>query len=445
MDNFFKKFDSFKQKAKEVFTNTSQNQVTEKKAIDSIIQNNFPSLNYQLKTLDKQKMLLGYFDQAFKNQEIFSKVMTNYFELNIKGIICYLGPELAEEREMLLEISRKSESSLNRFESIRDRQKSIFADFDETRRLMRTFEEQVHELMRFYSEDVRKFKTDPQFQLHLYNASFIKENISRFDYFNNQFDYIMQFNHSVQKYMARGITEGINVVCNLGMEKKVILDSQNDQTNKETANKERIEAEQIEDMFKNNENVDNDVNNKNVENESVDSLDKVFPARRSSYSFLHEDDKNNESVTPKKAEKSPEVNASKSEELFSMFVKDNKEKDYKEIDKKIQQQEKELFDMKNKIDDKIAAWKITDEGADKDIYQLISTMDEIVWDGCDFPKFGILEMSQDRNSLKKCYFKAMLKLHPDKVVRLDDEKKYLAGQLVSLLTIEKNKKTEGLQ
>jgi tetratricopeptide (TPR) repeat protein len=74
-------------------------------------------------------------------------------------------------------------------------------------------------------------------------------------------------------------------------------------------------------------------------------------------------------------------------------------------------EEAEKDSLRDNVDNRVATWKNNKE---TNVRALLASLHEVVWPGLGWKKVGMHELVMD-NQVKKCYMRAIGKLHPDKV------------------------------
>ncbi|KAK4203836.1 hypothetical protein QBC40DRAFT_218410 [Triangularia verruculosa] len=90
----------------------------------------------------------------------------------------------------------------------------------------------------------------------------------------------------------------------------------------------------------------------------------------------------------------------------------------------------EKFQLADKVDAKIAAWR---EGKRDNLRALLTSLDTVLWEGSGWKKVGLHELVM-ANKVKIVYMKAIAKTHPDKIVQdATTEVRMIAGTVFSTL------------
>lgn len=79
-------------------------------------------------------------------------------------------------------------------------------------------------------------------------------------------------------------------------------------------------------------------------------------------------------------------------------------------------EEAEKDNLRDTVDGRILAWK---NGKEANVRALLASLHDVVWPGLGWKKVGMHELVMD-NQVKRCYMRAIGKLHPDKVNNKDD-------------------------
>ena len=74
-------------------------------------------------------------------------------------------------------------------------------------------------------------------------------------------------------------------------------------------------------------------------------------------------------------------------------------------------EEAEKDSLRDTVDGRISAWKA---GKEANVRALLASLQDVVWPGLNWKKVGMHELVMD-NQVKRCYMRAIGKLHPDKV------------------------------
>jgi hypothetical protein len=74
-------------------------------------------------------------------------------------------------------------------------------------------------------------------------------------------------------------------------------------------------------------------------------------------------------------------------------------------------EEAEKDSLRDVVDGRILSWKT---GKENNVRALLASLQDVVWPGLNWKKVGMHELVMD-NQVKRCYMRAIGKLHPDKV------------------------------
>lgn len=107
------------------------------------------------------------------------------------------------------------------------------------------------------------------------------------------------------------------------------------------------------------------------------------------------------------------------------------------IDQKRQKDAEEAKDQEDKhkayveLEDKIVQWSGTEKNRNN-IRSLLCTIQSILWEGAEWTPFSFTDL-MDNNKLKKAYFKAMNKFHPDRNGQTEYKAKYICERITNAL------------
>lgn len=99
----------------------------------------------------------------------------------------------------------------------------------------------------------------------------------------------------------------------------------------------------------------------------------------------------------------------------------------KERDERLLQEERELDEAKTLLDRSLTAWAF-DNGKKRNVRTLLSTMHNVVWEGCKWKPIGLADLLSPKQ-VKLAYRKAMLIVHTDKCSGMDTRTKFIAMRL----------------
>ena len=386
MSSFLRKFQEYANKAKNLIKDNAQS---------SKYSPYFPNLEYQQKELQRKQIFISLIHQTVKNSQSFEQSISNYARDNIQSLLCYLPPHFKFERELFEKTNIVLKRRLKTVRNLR-------AQNLENSRQLEELINSINNILRLINEFFAEFKSYLEREKVDTAASkaaaegFLEKNAEKHAAIESHIEYTKSYTENIEKTVLRNISEYLNIVLNEEELNSMFKRQVEEKTTKKSEQNEHVEEEE--------KSVDFDAFEISEENTDTKDLHEIFEEKRDS-------------------------------ELFAGFETKTERVLHKE-EKKPDEPE---FEEKEKIKKKLEDWKYTSAGTLKSLAQMLNTIKEVLWEGCPLDNFSLLDMMGNKNMLKKSYLKAMIVLHPDKMMHGTKEEKYLAKELVSILGIAKGK------